>query len=256
MDLENRLASSEVDSPTPSVEEFAESLQIARLEALAEFAAGAGHEINNPLAAISGRAQLLLRGETNPEKRRHLLTIGAQALRIRDMIGDLMLFARPPAPVPAPRELSSLVSSMLGRFDEAFHGKSLQLRQCLESEVPIWADETQLTVVVSELLRNAIQWSPTGGTVEVTTCRHADEGPQWACLIVRDEGPGLSARDREHLFDPFYSGRQAGRGLGFGLPKCWRLVNRHGGRIRVDEKLEHGFGMRLLWPGGPPEAAV
>ena len=75
----------------------------AKLEALAEFAAGAGHEINNPVATIVGRAELLLKGETNPERRQALLTIGAQALRIRDMIGDLMLFARPPKP-----ELQSL----------------------------------------------------------------------------------------------------------------------------------------------------
>ena len=68
----------------------------AKLEALAEFAAGAGHEINNPVATIVGRAELLLKGETNPERRQALLTIGAQALRIRDMIGDLMVFARPP----------------------------------------------------------------------------------------------------------------------------------------------------------------
>ena len=77
-----------------------EEFRRAKLEALAEFAAGAGHEINNPAATIVGRVELLLKGETNPERRQALLTIGAQALRIRDMIGDLMLFARPPRPEP------------------------------------------------------------------------------------------------------------------------------------------------------------
>ena len=72
----------------------------AKLEALAEFAAGAGHEINNPATTIAGRATLLLRDETDPIRRQALKTIGGQAYRIRDMIGDLMLFARPPEPQP------------------------------------------------------------------------------------------------------------------------------------------------------------
>ena len=76
------------------------ALEAAKAEALAEFAAGAGHEINNPLATIAGRVQILLRDETDANRRQDLATIGAQALRVRDMIGDLMLFGRPPAPRP------------------------------------------------------------------------------------------------------------------------------------------------------------
>src|SRR5437773_12387659 len=91
-----------------------EALFLARLEeeklaALAEFAAGAGHEINNPLAVICGRAELLLREETHPERRRDLATIHAQARRIYEMIADLMLFARPPQPALAPVDLDGLL---------------------------------------------------------------------------------------------------------------------------------------------------
>lgn len=70
-------------------------IEISKLEALGEFAAGAGHEINNPVATIAGRAQLLLASEVDSERRHALEIIGGQALRIRDMIGDVMLFARP-----------------------------------------------------------------------------------------------------------------------------------------------------------------
>ena len=84
----------------------------AKLEALAEFAAGAGHEINNPLATIIGRAQLLLKDERDPQRRQMLLSIGAQAYRIRDMIGDAMLFGRPPAPELADVNLADAVSSV------------------------------------------------------------------------------------------------------------------------------------------------
>jgi signal transduction histidine kinase len=78
--------------------DFQRALEFEKLEALAEFAAGAGHEINNPLTVISGRAQLLLREETNPERRHALALINAQAMRVYEMIADMMLFARPPRP--------------------------------------------------------------------------------------------------------------------------------------------------------------
>ncbi|HJT31912.1 MAG TPA: histidine kinase dimerization/phospho-acceptor domain-containing protein, partial [Pirellulales bacterium] len=77
---------------------FERQLETEKLEAMAEFAAGAGHEINNPLAVIAGRAQLLIADEANPERRRELAVMNSQAMRIFEMISDLMLFARPPRP--------------------------------------------------------------------------------------------------------------------------------------------------------------
>src|SRR4029079_11442318 len=91
-----------------------------KLRALAEFAAGAGHEINNPVATIVGYAQQLLANETDPDRRHALATIGAQAYRIRDMIGDVMLFARPPQPRPEELDLAFVLHEMVSKFaDEA-----------------------------------------------------------------------------------------------------------------------------------------
>ena len=97
-------------------------LQDAKLASLAEFAAGAGHEINNPLGSIVGRVQLFARDESHPERRRQLATIGAQALRIRDMIGDAMLFARPPLPEPIPQPLADVVAEVQQRFAAEWRG--------------------------------------------------------------------------------------------------------------------------------------
>ncbi len=224
-------------------------LRDAKLESLGEFAGGAGHEINNPLAAISGRAQLLLRDETDPERRRHLTTIGAQALRIRDMIGDTMLFARPPVPEPRLLNLPEVLDAVLEKFAGDFESRGLIVqREYAGGDVPIWADETQLCVVISELVRNAVEASPARGTIRVVAARETASGGGWVRFGVRDEGDGLSAEAAEHLFDPFYSGRQAGRGLGFGLSKCWRIVTNHGGRIDVEGGLDQGFGMLIHWP--------
>ena len=222
--------------------------QKAKLAALAEFAAGAGHEINNPVATIVGRAELLLKDESNPERRQALLTIGAQALRIRDMIGDVMLFARPPKPEPISLDLVTVVDDVLQKLSDSFRAKSLSVDRCGEPSVSIWADTVQLRIVISNLLNNSAIASYSGGSITIECGSHEDSARRWAVVSVHDQGIGLSPIEREHLFDPFFSGRQAGRGLGFGLSKSWRIVEQHGGRIESESSPEAGTTFRVYWP--------
>lgn len=220
----------------------------AKLEALAEFAAGAGHEINNPVATIVGRAELLLKGETNPERRQALLTIGAQSLRIRDMIGDLMLFARPPKPELQSLNLVEVADGVLRKLDETLRAKSLSVVRQVQSVVPIVADPVQLRIVISNLLLNSVNASAVGGSISVSCSSLEADSRRSAVFTVKDRGVGLSAVERKHLFDPFFSGRQAGRGLGFGLCKCWRIVEQHGGQIDCDSSEDDGTTFRVTWP--------
>jgi signal transduction histidine kinase len=245
-------SSEDKSSPRPPTDVptrgFAHALEQAKLAALAEFAAGAGHEINNPLGSILIASEKLLRDESNPERRRLLATIGGQALRIRDMIGDLMLFANPPPPALADLELAAEVRSVAARFNENLSARDIHLQLAAATEVPIHADPVQLAVVISELLRNAIDAVPDGGRISIAANAVRDEHLQWALLTVADNGRGLSETERAHLFDPFFSGRQAGRGLGFGLCKVWRIVTHHGGQIRVSSPDEGGTEMTVRWP--------
>ncbi len=262
---------------------FEQRLEQLKLEALADFAAGAGHEMNNPLAVIAGRAQLLLGDETDPERRAALALIWAQARRVHEMIADAMLFARPPAPQfeqiewgsllrrvlreaaaelperavvlelaseqrppdeePPARESSALAApgpASDRRATEGDHsardrgsaggGRSVLLVGRLPNRpVAAQADPDQLTVALRTLLRNAIEAVESGGRVELSAMPGADR----LVVAIDDDGPGIPAEARSHVFNPFYSGRQAGRGLGMGLCKAWRLIGLHGGRIDV-----------------------
>lgn len=223
-------------------------LEAAKLRSLAEFAAGAGHEINNPLATIIGYAQQLLAAETDPDRRHALATIGGQALRIRDMIGDVMLFARPPQPKSVSLDVSAVLCEVAAKFsgDAAAAGVSLEIRAA--TPVSAMADPAQVRVATAAVIRNAVEATTSGGRICVSTERRDDALGRWAVVVVRDTGQGLSASDREHLFDPFYSGRQAGRGLGFGLSKAWRIVTLHGGRIEVAAPAGGGAEFTVYWP--------
>ena len=225
-------------------------LEAAKLAALAEFAAGAGHEINNPLATIVGRVQTLLKHEQDPGRRQSLATIAAQAFRIRDMIGDLMVFARPPAPVRERLILNDVVRAIVERFEDAARERSLSLSFHADATVFAAVDPTQLKVVLSELVRNSLDVvPPSSGDIRISVAATTIDGRPFAVTIVSDNGRGLSETDRAHLFDPFYSGRDAGRGLGFGLCKCWRIVGNHGGWIDVESCLGVGTTFRVFWPG-------
>jgi signal transduction histidine kinase len=223
----------------------------ARLESLAEFAAGAGHEINNPLGTILGRTQLLARNEADPERRRLLGSIGGQALRIRDMISDTMVFGRPPAPELTACRLSEVVSQVLGGFAKQLADRQVRLRCAPAASVPdeplLHADPTQAKIVISELIRNSLEAMSTGGELQVVVARLEAPSEHWMELEIRDTGCGFGGVEPTKLMDPFYSGRSAGRGLGFGLSKCWRIVTLHGGCLHLVES-PGGVTARAHWP--------
>ena len=96
------------------------------------------------------------------------------------------------------------------------------------------ADREQLAVAMSALIRNSLEALHMGGEIEFLITRTEGEfGKSTACLTICDNGPGISSEVRKHLFDPFYSSREAGRGLGFGLSRVWRIAEQHGGSVEV-----------------------
>lgn len=223
-------------------------LEASKLEAIAEFAAGAGHEINNPAATIAGRAALLLKSETDPERRRSLETIGGQAYRIRDMIGDAMTFARPPQPKPEQLDPVVEVQHVLSTWSGRLSAKGIQPECHFETGLSLLADREQFRVVVSTLLRNAFEIPQSPLSVRLTLARDTTDAKPSVRFSIEDDGPGVTPHERAHLFDPFFSGRAAGRGLGFGLTKCWRIIELHGGSIDAATSEFGGLAIHTRWP--------
>jgi hypothetical protein len=210
---------------------FEGELRRAKLDAMKELAYGASHEVNNPLANIALRAQALHKREDDPDKRKALEAMHRAAMRAHEMISDLMLFARPPRPAPAPCDLRDIargaVDELRRRAQEA--GTTLAL-ETPPVAVELVADAGQLVVALRAVIENSLDALGEGGEVAVS----CGAGGDAAWLRVADNGPGVPAEVLPHVFDPFFSGREAGRGLGFGLSKCWRLVTGHGGDVRLE----------------------
>ncbi|MBY0524245.1 MAG: HDOD domain-containing protein [Gemmataceae bacterium] len=206
------------------------------LATLAEFAAGAGHEINNPLAVISGQAQYLMGHEADPARQRALQTIVAQTQRVHDILTELMQFARPGRPQKRPLELASLIREACVSLGGLADQRRVRL-VCPEPEPGsfLHADPRQARTALICLLRNAIEAAPPEGWAGV---RVIAPTPDRIDLLVEDSGPGPTPAQRERMFDPFYSGRPAGRGRGLGLPTAWRLARENDGSVYFDDHSE------------------
>ena len=221
------------------------------MTALADFAAGAGHEINNPLAIISGHAQILLEKAQTPEQRRRLAAIIAQTKRAYEMIADIRLFACPPEP-------HRTYFNIFSFFDELVAGYAspnsefpipIRIKRAGDSDgtANVFCDRQILRMVFDALLQNAFEAAKNKTPlIEITPSFHSEESC-WQ-ILVADNGPGIGAEERERVFFPYYSGRDAGRGLGFGLPRSWALMKKMGGKLALEE---HGFVVTL-----PPAEAT
>lgn len=215
----------------------AERLRQAKLTALGEFAAGAGHEINNPLAVISGQAQYVLShaadwltADDEGHTIKALQTIIGQTKRIHGMLRDLMQFARPAPAHPSRFDLPTLMGEVVSSVAELAAVREVRVEVDAPHRLTVWADPGQVSTALSCLLKNAVEAVPAGGWTRLSL--QADHTS--IEVAVEDSGPGPSPEQRPHLFDPFYSGRNAGRGKGLGLPVAWRLARQQGGDVRLE----------------------
>jgi signal transduction histidine kinase len=204
-------------------------LEQMKLASVAEFAAGAAHEINTPLAIISGQAQHLLRSEEDPERMQTLERIVTQAQRIHVLLRDLLTFARPPQLKPKRLDATAFVQGVVEGLRNYAVRKQVRLEVAKARKITVRGDAGLLENAVAALVRNALEAAPSGGTVRVSV----SQGNREILIAIEDDGPGLTAQQREHLFDPFFSGRAAGRGAGLGLSKAWRIAQLHGGTVEL-----------------------
>ncbi len=212
-------------------DEFDIQLRDAKLAALAELAAGAGHEINNPLAVISGNAQWLRARESDESRQRSLDIIHRQTHRVADLLKDLMQYARPSAANPVTFAVNDLFHAVEREADPIAAIKAVSLRVAAAT-VHVTADPQQIRKAISNLVRNALDVTPTGGVVRLfSRVRGANVE-----IVVEDTGPGPAPEIVPHLFDPFYSGRDAGRGRGLGLSTAWQCAQQNNGTIRFDRR--------------------
>lgn len=218
------------------------------LARLAEVAAGAAHEMNNPLTVIAGRAQQLAQSTRDAKDRAAAEAIDAAARKLSDLVTSLRLYADPPRPRPAPMAMRDALDRALRLASERAK-RSADRRpevRVLVEHLPCMPvlDGVQVTEAVAELIANALE----AEGVATIVVRAATEQPDGRLTIsVIDDGPGLSEKGLRHACDPFYSEKKAGRQQGLGLARARRLAGLNGGDLVLRNRDEGGLHASLIF---------
>jgi signal transduction histidine kinase len=239
-----------------SVEEERELLQeqvrhADRLATIGQLSAGVAHELNEPLAAILGFAQLCRKHDSLPPAAAADLDkiIGA-TLHARETVKKLMLFARPRPPVREKVRLGRIVEEGILFLESRARKAGIEVRRRVEPGLPdILADPNQLYQVLVNLMVNAMQAMPKGGLLSIDV--YAEDGS--IILAVEDQGAGMSAQVLQHIFDPFFTTKDVEEGTGLGLPVVHEIVASHGGCVRVRSEPGKGSRFEVQVPITPPE---
>lgn len=220
-------------------------IRTEKLAAMGTLSAGVAHEVNNPLASISSMIQIMRRDSTDASVIENLTLIEGQIQRISQVTKDMMEFARIRPATKSAVDVNQVIekSLRLASFDKSF--QRLKIERSLASDLPlVIADADQLTQVFLNLLLNARDAMPDGGTV---TLRTEVDG---AAVVaeVSDTGGGITADDMKQIFDPFFTTKPAGSGTGLGLAVCYGIISAHGGRIEAVSERNIGTTFRIVVP--------
>lgn len=212
-------------------------LQSERLATIGRMSALVAHEIRNPLSSIGLNTELLEDElpSKSKEPRKILRSIAREVEHLTEITDEYLKFARLPKPNLAPENLNKLLSSLLNFVKGEFRGASIEVRQQPDPEVAlVRADEGQLRQAFLNLLRNSIESMPEGGTLTIST-EHSDGLVR---VRIADTGGGIDNACLDRIFDPFFSTREGGTGLGLSLTQ--QIVAEHGGNIACESSPGQG----------------
>jgi signal transduction histidine kinase len=224
----------------------AQIVQSEKLVSLGQLAAGAAHEINNPLTAILGFSDLLSDDTTLPEKARSTASkIRDQARRTKTLVGNLLSFARQ---VPTERtllDINTVVTNAVQLRYLDLRTGTVRIELQLESVLPgVRGDGNQLMQVFFNMISNAVDAMEAvqGGVLTIKTMRDR----AYVVVLFLDSGPGI--KEPHRVFDPFYTTKPVGKGTGLGLSICFGIVQEHSGRILCYNRQEGGAAFRVELP--------
>lgn len=241
----------------------AELRNAERLAGLGRLAAGLAHEIGTPLNVIIGRAESLQR--TYPEGEaasRHLGIIVSQSERIARIVRDMLDFARMKPRRHIETDIRDLLRTTLDLVEDRSARQSVATSLVCKEELPlVKIDPDQIQQVCLNLASNALDAMPDGGTLGISASVVRAANPEHGsgvapCMMLefRDSGAGIASEDIKHVFDPFYTTKDAGRGTGLGLSVAYGMIEEHGGWFDVQSEQGVGASFRVYLPFAPPTA--
>ncbi len=225
----------------------AQLIQAEKLAATGRLAASLAHEINNPLQAINNCLHLVVNRPLTDDKKKYYLGLAqTEVERLITLVQRTLEFYRPSQGRTSPTDVNRLVENVLALSSKRLEHGRVQVRLQLQPDLPrITAVADQLTQVCLNLIINAVEAMPEGGTLTIGSVQR--DG--WIAIEVQDTGAGLTPDEAARIFEPFYTTKASGTGLG--LAVSYGIIQQHGGRIEVNSTPGQGTRFTVLLPFKP-----
>lgn len=229
-----------------------------RLAMLGQLAAGAAHEIRNPLTSIRSTIQYLLKGLEDENKRTLVSDLIGEVDRINEIIEGLLSFSKPSKPLTEMVNLDQLLFQTLNLIATTAKKKNIEVTYNYDAgEKNLKADPSQLKQVFLNIIMNALQAMPDGGSLIITVDIRKTTGFSGTTkadfyIVFEDTGIGIPPENLEHIFDPFYTTKKEGTGLGLSI--SYGIIQQHGGDIEIESRSgeenaeNHGTKVSILLP--------
>ena len=219
-----------------------------RLASIGELAAGAAHELNNPLTSIIGFSELLMEKDTPDYIRNDLALIRSEAQRAANVTNNLLTFARKHRPTKQPTQINDVIEDVLKLRAYAHKSNCIMVERHLAPDLPeVPADHFQMQQVFLNIIINGeyfMTQAHKNGRLTITTKRQANS----VMISFADDGPGIPAENLRRIFDPFFTTKDAGKGTGLGLSICHGIVTEHGGQIYATSRPGEGATIFIELP--------
>jgi len=227
-----------------------------KLASLGKLAATIAHEINNPLAGVLNYIRLIIkqlaRNQFSHEKlediSRYLKIMESETARCTEIVKDLLAFARRTKITMESNSIENIINKTLNLFSRELEMKELQLIKNISPDLPkVKCDFKQIQQVLLNLLYNASESMPNGGTLTITANK-ANEAKTFLEVAVSDTGCGISETDMENIFEPFFTTKEEGKGVGLGLSVVYGIIAKHHGTITVESEPGRGSTFKVRLP--------
>lgn len=219
---------------------------------LGEMAAGIAHEINNPIGIISVYSQMLLRklgrGEVNTEEiARYVRKMGEEAARCGGILRTILNISKSSEWNPVDVDIRSIILDIVQLTEPQRNQYDIELELDMDEILPlVYGDPQQLKQVFLNITMNALQAMPNGGSLSISAKKTIEAAKEWVVVSVSDTGYGIPEKEMKKIFEPFYTTRKDGSGLG--LFVSYGIVQRHGGDISVESKVGEGSKFTIKLP--------
>ena len=224
-------------------------IEYEKLSALGRLTANVAHEIRTPITVIGGLARRLKKSIPSGTKaEEYLELISLEAKRLEEILKDVLVFSNEPFLLKEKKDINRLLEDSLGVYEDECRKYSISIQKVFGDVTLIYVDKRLVMEAIKNLILNAIDAMPDGGRLTITTREDFLNGKNYVTLKVTDTGVGISEENIKMIYEPFFTTKIARKDTGLGLSITKKIVEGHGGFIKVDSSIAKGSTFSLYFP--------